>query len=131
LGYVPVNFADVAKSEYILLTTFTKDGRPKPTAIWAVPSGDALVAITQEQSWKVKRIRNTSRVTIAECDMKGNPKGEAVDAVATVLDKSVNSATYDGIARRYGLLGKAFKLFSGKLRGGIAKNVTIELKAAN
>ena len=128
---VPVTFADVAKSEYILLTTFTKDGRPKPTAIWAVPRGDGLVAITQEQSWKVKRIRNTPRVTIAPCDRRGNPAGEAVDAAAEVLDKSVNVATYDGIARRYGLVGKAFKLFSGKLRGGIEKNVTIELKAVN
>ena len=42
-GYIvamPVTFAEVAKSEYILLTTFTKDGRPKPTAIWAAPVGD-------------------------------------------------------------------------------------------
>ena len=45
---MPVTFADVAKSEYILLTTFTKDGRPKPTAIWAAPAGDGLVVITQE-----------------------------------------------------------------------------------
>jgi uncharacterized protein len=72
---VPVTFADVAKSEYILLTTFTKDGRPKPTVIWAVADGDRLVAITQEKSWKVKRIRNTPRVTIAVCDRRGNPKG--------------------------------------------------------
>ena len=75
LAEVPVTFADVAKSEYILLTTFTKDGRPKPTAIWAAPSGDGLVAITQEKSWKVKRIRNTPRVTIAACDMKRKPQG--------------------------------------------------------
>ena len=68
-----MTFAEVAKSDYILLTTFTKDGRPKPTAIWAVPEGDRLVAITQEQSWKVKRIRNTPRVTMAACDMRGNP----------------------------------------------------------
>ena len=77
---MPVTFADVAKSEYILLTTFTKDGRPKPTAIWAAPDGDGLVVITQEKSWKVKRIRNTPRVTIAPCDRSGNPKGEAVEA---------------------------------------------------
>jgi PPOX class probable F420-dependent enzyme len=123
-----VTFADVAKSEYILLTTFTKDGRPKPTAIWAVPHGDGLVAITQEQSWKVKRIRNTPRVTIARCDRRGNPKGEAVEATAAILDKSVNAATYDAIGRRYGLLGKTFNFFS-KLRGGMDKNVTIELRA--
>lgn len=125
---MPATFADVAQSEYILLTTFTKDGRPKPTPIWAVPRGDRLVAITQEKSWKVKRIRNTSRVTIAVCDRRGNPKGEPVEAVAAVLDKSANGATYDAIGKRYGLLGKTFNFFS-KLRGGMDNNVTLEIKA--
>ena len=126
---MPVTFADVAKSDYILLTTFTKDGRPKPTAIWAAPRGDGLVAISQEKSWKVRRIRNTPRVTIAVCDRSGNPKGEAVEAKATILEKSANGATYDAIGKRYGLLGKTFNVFS-KLRGGMKNNVSIELKAA-
>ncbi len=126
---MPVTFADVAESEYILLTTFTKDGRPKPTAIWAAPDGDRLVVITQEKSWKVKRIRNTPHVTIAPCDRAGTPKGEAAEAVAAILDKSANGATYDAIGKRYGLLGKTFNVFS-KLRGGMKNNVTIELKAA-
>lgn len=121
-------FADVAGSEYILLTTFTKDGRPKPTAIWAVVDGDRLIAITQEQSWKVRRIRNTPRVNIAECDRRGKPKGEAVEASAAILDKSANSVTYDALGKRYGLIGKTFN-FVSKLRGGMEKNVTIELKA--
>ena len=124
------SFTDIAGSEYILLTTFTKDGRPKPTAIWAVVDGDRLIAITQEQSWKVKRIRNTPRVTIAECDRSGKPKGEAVEATATILDKSANGATYDALGKRYGLLGKTFNFFS-KLRGGMEKNVTIELRPVN
>jgi PPOX class probable F420-dependent enzyme len=127
---MPVTFAEVAKSEYILLTTFTKDGKPKPTAIWAASRGAGLVVITQEQSWKVKRIRNTPRVTIAECDRGGKPKGEAVEATAAILDKSANGATYDAIGKRYGLIGKTFNLFS-KLRGGMEKNVTIELKAVS
>jgi PPOX class probable F420-dependent enzyme len=125
-----VTFAEVANSEYILLTTYTKDGRPKPTAIWAAPDGDRLVAITQETSWKVKRIRNTPRVAIAKCDRSGNPKGEAIDATATILEKSANGATYDAIGKRYGLLGKTFNLFS-KLRGGMKNNVSIELKAVS
>jgi PPOX class probable F420-dependent enzyme len=126
---VPDTFAEVAKSDYILLTTFTKDGRPKPTVIWAAPDGDRLVAITQEKSWKVKRIRNTPRVTVAVCDVRGNPKSGAVEATATLLDKSANGATYDAIGKRYGLLGKTFNFFS-KLRGGLKNNVSIELKAA-
>ena len=124
---MPATFAEVAKSEYVLLTTFTKDGRPKPTAIWVAPEGNRVVAITQEKSWKVKRIRNTPRVTIAECDRSGKPKGEAVEAVAVVLDKSQTEAVYGAIGSRYGLIGKVFNLFS-KLKGGMKNNVGIELK---
>ena len=122
-------FEDVYREKYLLLTTFTKDGRPKPTAIWAVVDGDRLIAITQEQSWKVKRIRNTPRVTVAKCDMRGNPKSEAVEATAAILDKSQLGTVYDGIGKRYGLLGKAFNFFS-KLRGGMENNVALELRAA-
>ena len=121
-------FSDIAGSEYILLTTFTKDGRPKPTPIWAVVDGDGLIAITQGKSWKVKRIRNTPRVTIAECDRRGKPLSEAVEAVAAV-DPARTADAYDAIGARYGLLGKAFNFFS-KLRGGMKNNVAVEIKAA-
>ena len=123
-------FAEIAKSNYLLLTTFTKDGRPKPTAVWAASDGDRLLVITQETSWKVKRIRNTPRVTVAACDVRGNPKSEAVEAVAEILPKSANGATYDAIGKRYGLMGKAFNLFS-KLRGGMQNNVSLLLKPVN
>ena len=123
------SFADVANAQYVVLTTFTKDGRPKPTPIWAAPDGDRLLVITQEKSWKVKRIRNTSRVTLAVCDIRGNPKGEAVEATATVLDKSQTGAVYDAVGREYGLIGRVFNVFS-KLRGGMQNNVGLELRAA-
>ena len=125
---MPLTFADIAGSEYILLTTFTKDGRPKPTPIWAAPEGDGLIVITGADSWKVKRIRNTPRVTIARCDMRGNVKSEAVEAVASI-DASRAGDAYDAIGRRYGLMGKTFNFFS-KLRGGMKKNVALVIKAA-
>lgn len=58
-------FDQLRRSRYLLLTTFTKDGRPKPTVIWVAPDGDALLVITDHDSWKVRRIRNTPRVTLA------------------------------------------------------------------
>src|ERR1700757_464400 len=126
---MPPTFAEVTKARYVLLTTFTKDGRPKPTPIWVAPDGDRLLVITEEDSWKVKRIRNTPRVTLAVCDLRGNPKSEAVEATATILDKSENENVYRAIGRRYGIVGKVFNIFS-KLRGGAQKNVGLELKAA-
>ncbi|CAM2918580.1 PPOX class F420-dependent enzyme [Mycobacterium intermedium] len=121
------SFADLAKAKYILLTTFTKDGRPKPVPVWAAADGDRLLVITQEKSWKVKRIRNTPRVTLAICDVRGNPKSEAVEGTATVLDKSQNAAVYDAIGKRYGIVGKVFNLFS-KWRGGMENNIGLELR---
>ncbi|AKS33912.1 PPOX class F420-dependent oxidoreductase [Mycolicibacterium goodii] len=125
-----ITFADVAKSKYILLTTFTKDGRPKPTPIWAAPQGDRLVVITQAHSWKVKRIRNTPRVTVAACDVRGNPKSEPVEAYADILDKSRTGEVYDAIGKRYGLVGRVFNLFS-KLRRGMERNIGLELRASD
>jgi PPOX class probable F420-dependent enzyme len=126
---VATTFADIAKAQYILLTTFTKDGRPKPTPIWAAADGDRLLVITEERSWKVKRIRNTPHVTLAVCDIRGRPKSEPVKATATVLGKSQNAAVYAAIGKRYGLLGRVFNLFS-KLRGGMENNVGLELRPA-
>ena len=122
-------FDDVSKAQYVLLTTFTKDGRPKPTPIWIARDGDRAVVITEKNSWKVKRIRNTPRVTLAVCDMKGRVKGEPIEAVATVLDDSHTEAVYRAINKRYGIVGKVFSFFS-KLRGGSGRTVGLEIRAA-
>ncbi len=129
LGSVTLTFAELAKAQYILLTTFTKDGRSKPTPIWAAVDGDRLLVITEGKSWKVKRIRNTPRVTLATCTMRGRPTSEAVEGTAAVLDKSQTGAVYDAIGSRYGILGWLFNLFS-KLRGGMENNVGLELRVA-
>lgn len=122
-------FADLAKAQYILLTTFTKDGRAKPTPIWTAPDGDRLLVITEGKSWKVKRIRNTPRVTLATCTMGGRATSEAVEATAVILDKSQTPIVYDAIGKRYGIVGKVFNFFS-KLRGGMENNVGLELRVA-
>ena len=125
-------FADLAKAQYILLTTFTKDGRPKSTPIWAAldtERGDRLLVITEGKSWKVKRIRNSPRVTMATCNMRGRPTSEDVEGTAAVLDKSQTGAVYDAIGKRYGILGAVFN-FVSKLRGGMHNNVGLALKVA-
>ena len=126
---MPATFDDVSKAQYVLLTTFTKDGRPKPTPIWIARDGDRAVVITEKNAWKVKRIRNTPRVTLAVCDMKGRVKGDPVEAVATVLDDSQTDAVYRAITKRYGIVGRVFTVFS-KLRGGAGRTVGLEIRPA-
>lgn len=124
-----VTFDEVSKAQYVLLTTFTKDGRPKPTPIWIARDGDRALVITEKNSWKVKRIRNTPRVTIAPCGVLGKPKGEPVEAVARVLPKSETRAVYNKVLRRYWNHAWWFYLHS-IVRGGIDKvHVGLEITA--
>ena len=123
-------FADVAKSEYILLTTFTKDGRPKPTAVWGVPEGEKLVIITDDGSWKTKRIKNTPRVTIQRSSALGKPKGEAVEAVARNLPPSETRRVFDLVTKRY-WYHAWWWIPQALVRGGINKvHSAIEVEAA-
>lgn len=122
-------FNEVSQAQYVLLTTFTKDGRPKPTPIWIARDGDRALVITEKNSWKVKRIRNTPRVTLAICDMKGKVKSDTVEAVATVLDESQTESVYQAINQRYGIVGRIFNFFS-KLRGGAKRTVGLEIRPA-
>ena len=122
-------FSEVTKAKYVLLTTFTRDGRPKPTPIWIAADGDRALVITEKNAWKVKRIRNTPRVTLAVCDVRGNVKGEAIEAVASVMDGSQTESVYQAINKRYGIVGQIFNFFS-KLRGGAKRTVGLELRAA-
>ncbi|MCA4752930.1 PPOX class F420-dependent oxidoreductase [Mycolicibacterium fortuitum] len=122
-------FEDVYREKYLLLTTFTKDGKPKPTAVWGVPDGDKLMIITDHGSWKTKRINNTGRVTIQKCGVLGAPKGEPVEAVARNLPKTETRRVFDAIVRRYWNHAWYF-VPQALLRGGIdTVHSAIEVRA--
>jgi PPOX class probable F420-dependent enzyme len=123
-------FEDVARSKYLLLTTFTKDGRPKPTAVWGAPDGDKLLIITDDGSWKTKRIRNTPRVTLQKSGALGKSKGAPVQAVARILPKEDTRKVYDAVVRRYWWHAWWFIPHS-LIRGGIDKvHVGLEITSA-
>jgi uncharacterized protein len=127
---VAETFDDVARSKYLLLTTFTKDGRPKPTAVWGAPDGDKLLIFTDDGSWKAKRISNTSRVTIQRSGGLGQAKGEPVEAVARILPKEDTRRVYDSVVKRYWWHAWWFIPHS-LIRGGIDKvHIGLEIKPA-
>ncbi|OMC04677.1 PPOX class F420-dependent oxidoreductase [Mycolicibacterium fortuitum] len=122
-------FEDVYREKYLLLTTFTKDGKPKPTAVWGVPDGDKLMIITDHGSWKTKRINNTGRVTIQKCGVLGAPKGEPVEAVARNLPRTETRRVFDAIVRRYWNHAWYF-IPQALLRGGVdTVHSAIEVRA--
>jgi PPOX class probable F420-dependent enzyme len=78
-----------------------------------VRDGDDALFITEKNAWKVKRIPNTPRVTVAICDMRGNVKSEPVEAVATVLDDPLDIATTGNVAGALGLRTPALCMLTG------------------
>ncbi|WP_430332512.1 PPOX class F420-dependent oxidoreductase [Rhodococcus sp. ACT016] len=100
-----VTLSEIGAAKYVLLTTFRKDGTGVPTPIWAAMDGDRMLMWTETNSWKVKRIRRTSRVTVGVCDVRGNPKGPQIDATAVVLDDAGTEHTREVIIHKYRVLG--------------------------
>lgn len=98
----PTSVADLAGCEYVLLTTYTRDGRAKPTPVWAAPDGDALVVTTTDGTWKVKRVRNNPGVTLAACDARGHPRGAPVAGVAVVVGEEHMRRVDRALRAKYG-----------------------------
>jgi PPOX class probable F420-dependent enzyme len=112
--------------QYVLLTTFRRDGRAVPTAVWAVRDGDALAIWTVADSGKVKRIRRDGGVTVAPCDVRGRPRGAAVAGHARLADPAATERVRGLLRRKYGLLGR-LTLLGSRLRRGIDGTIGIRI----
>lgn len=94
---------DFARSEYVSLTTYRKDGTPVATPVWAAAEGDVLYVWTRSDSWKVKRLRNNGKVLVTVCDVRGRiAEGAAgADGEAILLDEDGTRAVRKLLARKY------------------------------
>ena len=84
-------FQALAGHKYLNLESFRKSGEGVRTPVWfaADAPGDAtartLYIYSTGNSGKVKRIRNTPKVRVAPCTMRGEVLGEWVEARAEIL----------------------------------------------
>ena len=104
--------AQFAGQKYINLQTFKRDGTPVATPLWFAERGGELVFYTTADTGKVKRIRNNPRVRVAVSDVRGNLKGEWMDAEARRLDEAEAADANRLITEKYGLIKRAMDFFS-------------------
>ena len=71
--------------KYLSLTTFKRDGTGVATPVWFVAENGRLLVKTDEQSFKVKRIRRNPKVLIAPCSASGRFHGDPVPGRAVLL----------------------------------------------
>ena len=93
---------DFARSEYVSLTTYRKDGTAVATPVWAAADGGVLYVWTRSDSWKVKRLRNDQRV-VTVCDVRGRIAEDAprAEGTAELLDEEGTRAVRKLLARKY------------------------------
>ncbi|MBB4856296.1 PPOX class probable F420-dependent enzyme [Mycobacteroides chelonae] len=121
-------FDELCAAKYVLLTTYTKDGRAKPAAVWAAPVSGELLVWTETNSWKVRRIRNTPRVSLAVCDVRGKVRSAEIEGTARVLDADGTERARAAITRKYGLVGWVL-VKASLLRRGVGGTIGLAITA--
>jgi uncharacterized protein len=117
----------LGSEKYVLLTTFRRDGRAVPTPLWVLPDGEGLAFWTVRDSGKVKRIRNSGRVTVTACDLRGNPRGETYAGQARIGDATDRTHFGKVLAGKYGLMGR-LTLLGSRLRRRAEGTVIIRVE---
>ncbi len=116
----------IAAEKFVSLTTFTRDGTPKPMPVWIVGLVDGRVGFTtSSDSWKAKRARNTPKVTLRPCDQRGRVAGDAVEVTGTaeVVDGAEFAEVQRLVGEKYGFMVSVIKVMNS-VRGLFKKGET-------
>ncbi len=94
-------YDSLVDQQYISLVTFKRNGDRVATALWFAADKGKLLAYTNLDSGKVKRIRNNAQVEVAPCTMKGEPTGPYVAGTVSLLDVSQSSYVHGLLNKKY------------------------------
>src|SRR4051812_6685539 len=87
-------FDEIARSRDVSLTTSRRDGTAVATPVWVVGNGDELFIVSDADAGKVKRIRNSGRVLLTPCNVRGKiePGAPSAPGTARLLDPAGTEA---------------------------------------
>ncbi|MCX4638432.1 PPOX class F420-dependent oxidoreductase [Streptomyces platensis] len=120
----------VARSPYVSLVTFRRNGTPVATPVWAVAEGAELLVWTRDDSWKVKRLRHDPRVTVTPCDVRGRiaEGARTVEGTGRLLEGAAGlGRVRKAMARKYGLRFRLMDVVGALVRGGKRPHVGISV----
>ncbi len=101
-------FTSLYSHQFILLTTFRKNGTSVPTPVWFVSDQGKIYVGTPQTSGKVKRIRNNAKVQVAPCTQSGKVLGETIEGRASLLPEIQYERVTKKLSRKYGILYSVF-----------------------
>ncbi|WP_329454824.1 PPOX class F420-dependent oxidoreductase [Streptomyces sp. NBC_01497] len=95
----------LARSRYVSLTTYRRDGVGVDTPVWHAVDDGTLYIWTNAESWKVRRVRNVPRAVVTVCTVRGRIEEGAVHAegAARLVPDEAGKAHIQGLlAGKYG-----------------------------
>lgn len=96
-------FAFLQPHEFIVLTTYRRDGTAMPTTVWFAYEQGKIYITTNRSAGKIKRVRNSGRVLMTPSDRIGNLKGESqVQGQAHEASGSERSVARAALEQKYG-----------------------------
>jgi hypothetical protein len=111
---VDSRLAQFTNRKYLNLESYRKSGVAVRTPLWFAEEAGVLYVYSSADSGKVKRIRSDPRVRVVPSDLRGNPRGEWVEARAEILDAAGAARGHQLLRQKYWL--KRLMDFFGRLR---------------
>jgi uncharacterized protein len=112
---------------YVSLSTFRRNGAEVATPVWFAAAGAKLYVFTAGDSGKVKRLRHTSRASVAPSDAWGRTWGASQPATARlVAEPRVIERAHLALRAKYGWQVWVADLVS-RLTGRIRRRAWIEI----
>jgi len=115
---------------YVSLSTRRRNGAEVRTPVWFAEVRGRVYMFTAGDSGKVKRLRHSSAVRLAPCDVRGAIRGPWREGTAQLLDDAAAIDTARAALRaKYGAQMRLLDFFSW-LTGRIARRAWIEVELA-
>lgn len=94
---------DDLTGQFIVLTTYRRNGAAVPTTVWFASVDDTIIVPTGAATGKVKRLRNNPQVTMAKSNFRGTVKGDAIPGTARFLEGSEIETARLALKKKYGI----------------------------
>ncbi len=119
--------AELDRKPYISLVTYRADGSGVETPVWFAERYGKLYVYTDGASYKVRRLKQSDKIRIAPCSVRGTIKGPWLKGRARIItDPTLVRHAYDALRRKYGIQMTVATVLSS-LSGRIKRRTFIEL----
>ena len=110
---------EIARLQYVSLTTFRRSGQPVATPVWVARDGDEVVVISVDGVGKTKRLAHTAGVELRPCDVRGRVAAGApcwLGTARVVRDREGLDAVRRAMSAKYPLarVGNAMEDLLGR-----------------